>query len=133
MMMQQQEQQNAKGWTIQERRAMLDKMEKFYEAYYFLREQRGRVCRGQGVPSRERALDEAERRMRTLEYNDVFTCREILRLLHESLGVQDTDTRRNLLTSVFNLMLVHDETDPQSWTLGELHELWKKIMRGETV
>lgn len=114
------------GWTPVERRAMLSKLRKFYEAYYYIEERRL-----SGSASTEKAVDAARRHMLTLEYNDIFTCREILRLLHESLKTQNVETKRNLLISVFNLMLVHRENDPRSWKLPELHDLWVRVMRAD--
>lgn len=104
------------GWTLAQREAMLGKLYRFYEAYF---------QEMYGAPQRD-AEDMARKRMETLQYNDIFTMREIFRLLYEASRAADATVKRNLLVSVFNLLLVYDDTDPKSWTLARLHELWKR-------
>lgn len=106
------------GWTRDERDAMVEKLEKFYHAFY--REKYG--------VKHEEAEGMASRSMRTLQYQDIFTMREIFRLLYEAAGCTDALVKRNLLVSVFALLLVYDENDPTSWTLARLHKLWKETM-----
>lgn len=106
------------GWTLEEREAMMEKLRAFHEAFY---QETYRV-------TKEEASGMATRRMATLRYNDIFTMREILRLLYEGARTSDSMVKRNLLVSVFNLLLVHDDQDPRSWTLAKLHKLWKETM-----
>jgi len=106
------------GWTLEEKEAMLGKLGEFYKAYY----------KETYDVSEEDAAGMATRSMVTLRGNDIFTMREILRLLYEGSRTRDASTKRNLLVSVFNLMLVHDSDDPKSWTLPRLHKLWKETM-----
>ena len=97
---------------------MLEKLGKFYEAFYL----------ETYSVSKEDAQDMATRRMVTLRYNDIFTMREIFRLLYEGSKAVDATGKRNLLVSVFNLLLVYDDQNPNSWTLARLHKLWKETM-----
>jgi hypothetical protein len=106
------------GWTFDEKEAMLVKLGEFYKAYYKA---------AYGV-SEDEAENMALRSMVTLRYNDIFTMREILRLLYDGSRTRDASTKRNLLESVFNLLLVHNKDDPKSWTLARLHKLWKETI-----
>ena len=106
------------GWNLDEREAMVGKLKMFYEAYYG-----ERFCL-----NTEDAEDMALRSVRTLQYNDIFTMREIFRLLYDASRAVDALTKRNLVVSVFNLLLVYDERDRTSWPLAKLHKLWKETM-----
>lgn len=112
------------GWSPLERKAMMNKLGQFYEKYFL-------ASRVENTPqARETARLQAKARIYTLEHNDVVTCSDILRLLSESLQTKDVQLRRNQLVSVFNLMLVHNEDDPNTWPFDALYRLWREVMTG---
>jgi hypothetical protein len=112
------------GWTPADKKAMMEKLYEFYEEYYY-ENQRARM---NDTTARAFAQDQARNRLQTLEYNDVFTCAELLQVLSESAQTTDRLMKRKQLQSVFQLMLVYNEKDPGSRTFEDLYALWQKVM-----
>jgi len=116
------------GWTPFDKKAMMEKLYDFYEEYFY-EDQRART---NDATARALAQDQARNRLQTLEYNDVFTCAELLQVLSESARTTDRLMKRKQLQSVFHLMLVYNETDPKSRSFEDLYALWQKVMTHRT-
>ena len=112
------------GWTPADKKAMMEKLYDFYEEYFY-EDQRARM---NDATARALAQDKARNRLQTLEYNDVFTCAELLQVLSESAQTTDRLMKRKQLQSVFHLMLVYNERDPSSRSFEDLYALWQRVM-----
>lgn len=80
--------------------------------------------------ARMESAHKAVARIRELTQCDPTTKQLLLENIH---ALPHTKKKEDLLESIFGLMLVYNQNDPQSWTLPQLMALWHKIMTGKEI